>query len=82
MATLAEQLRTLCVRHDLTCVSVHVHNSVDTGKAFFSASVHAAGHGCVNSDPHPAPEDAIADALSDMNIKRGRTAAVPLLVAA
>ena len=82
MATLAEQLRTLCVRHDLTCVSGHVHHSVDTGKAFFSASVHAAGHGCVNSDPHPAPEGAITDAIAEMNIKRGRTAAVPLLVAA
>jgi L-rhamnose isomerase len=70
MATLAEQLRDLCVEHDLNCVSVQFHIGAKTGRPFVSANAHYGGR-CTSGNGATA-EEALGAAIATANAERNR----------
>lgn len=73
---LADTLKSLCEQHDLTAISIGVHQ-FEWG-ASFNAYAHwnGAPAKCASSDAD-TPEEAIAKAVAEADAVRGRNVAIP-----
>ena len=67
--TLEEQLARIVERHDLSSLSINFYRR-DDGTFWIGSYVHAAGSMCGSDNGSTAANDAIAQAIGDLNAKR------------